>query len=544
MRRIWSPLLLVALLAVSASTTAAQSGRELRFCLPAEPKTFHPLVVADDSSETIRYLTAGVLIRFNRQTQELQPELAASWKVSEAGRKISFKLREGISFSDGTPFSAEDVAFTMHALMDPNLHSPTGDSFRSAEGQVKVNVTDPHSVVILFPAPVAGLERLFDQVAILSSRSPKKEMAVLGPFYVADYKAGSYVLLRQNPNYWKRDSTGQRLPYLDSIRLVIQQNRDIELLHFRRGEIHLINSLDAESFDRLAGEMPSAVHDAGPSLDSEQMWFNQVSSAPLPAYKKAWFRSQNFRRAVSEAINREDICRVVFARHARPAVGPISPANRFWFNQALHVHPFDPQQALRRLGQEGFHLDGKVLRDREGHSVEFSLITNAGNKSRERMATMIQQDLAQVGIRLNVVTLDFPSLIERISRTFDYETCLLGLVNVDLDPSAQMSVWLSSASSHQWNPNQKSPETPWEAELDLLMRAQASTTDNKKRKEYFDKVQQIVWDQVPFIYLIHKNALSAVSPSLANATPGVLRPQTYWNVEKISFAPEKSGGRR
>src|SRR5207245_8559277 len=96
-------------------------------------------------------------------------------------------------------------------------------------------------------------------------------------------------------------------------------------------------------------------------------------------------------------------------------------------------------------GQEGFHLDGKGLRDREGQSVEFALITNAGNKSRERMATMIQQDLAQVGIRLNVVTLDFPSLIERISRTFDYETCLLGLVNVDLDPSAQMSVWLSSA---------------------------------------------------------------------------------------------------
>lgn len=76
------------------------------------------------------------------------------------------------------------------------------------------------------------------------------------------------------------------------------------------------------------------------------------------------------------------------------------------------------------------------------------------------------------------------------------------------------------------------------------MQAQASTTDNKKRKEDFDKVQQIVWDQVPFIYLIHKNALSAISPALANATPGVLRPQTYWNVEKMCFAPEKSGGPR
>ena len=544
MRRVWFVPVLVAYLAVFALVSAAQSGGELRFCLRAEPKTFNPILVADDSSETIRYLTGGVLMRFGRQTQELQPELAASWKVSEGGRKISFKLREGVKFSDGTPFSAEDVAFTMRALMDPNVHSPTGDSFRSAEGAVKVDVTGPNSVVIVFPAPVAGLERLFDQVAILSSRSPKKEMAVLGPFYVAEHKAGAYILLRRNPYYWKRDAAGRQLPYLDSIRLDIQQNRDIELLRFRRGEVHLINSLDAESFDRLAGEMPSAAHDAGPSLDSEQIWFNQVGSAPVPAYKKAWFRSPGFRRAISEAINREDICRVVFGQHARPAVGPVSPANRFWFNKALHAQALDSQSALRRLSQEGFHLEGNILRDREGHPVEFSLITNAGNKSRERMATMIQQDLSQIGIRLNVVTLDFPSLIERITRTFDYEACLLGLVNDDLDPSAQMSVWLSSASNHQWNPNQKSPETPWEAEIDRLMRAQASTTDNKKRKDYFDKVQEIAWEEAPFIYVVNKNALSAVSPQLANATPGVLRPQTYWNAEKIHFDPQKSGGSR
>ncbi len=544
MRRTPLAVALLACLGIFAGVSAAQSGGELRFCLRSEPKTFNPLLVEDESSETIRYLTGGVLIRFNRLTQELQPELAVSWKVSEAGRKIRLKLRQGVSFSDGTPFSAEDVAFTIGALMDPNLHSPTGDSFRSAEGPVKIDVSGPHSVTILFPSPVAGLERLFDQVAILSSHSPKKEMAVLGPFYVAEYKAGSFLLLKRNPNYWKRDAAGKPLPYLDSIRLDIQQNRDIELLRFRRSEIHLINSLDAEYFDRLAAELPAAVHDAGPSLDSEQMWFNEMAAAPLPAYKKAWFRSQNFRRAVSEAINREDICRVVFGRHARPAVGPVSPANRFWFNKALQPHPFDPQNALRRLTQEGFHLEGNVLRDREGHPVEFSLITNAGNKSRERMAAMIQQDLAQIGIRLNVVTLDFPSLIERITRTFDYETCLLGLVNDDLDPSAQMNIWLSSASNHQWNPNQKSPETTWEAEVDQLMRAQASTIDANKRKTYFDKVQKIVWEETPFIYLVNKDALSAVSPRLENANPVVLRPQTYWNAESLQLASEKTGGHR
>jgi len=93
--------------------------------------------VEDDASGAIRYLTGGVLVRVNRQTQELQPELAVSWKVSRDGRQISFRLRSGISFSDGTPFSSEDVAYTVRQLMDPALHSPTGDAFRSAQAASK-----------------------------------------------------------------------------------------------------------------------------------------------------------------------------------------------------------------------------------------------------------------------------------------------------------------------------------------------------------------------------------------------------------------------
>src|SRR5882724_11912437 len=246
---------------VVRAESAGQSGGELHFCLRGEPKTFNPLLVEEDSSETIRYLTGGVLIRLNRQTQALEPGLAVSWKVSDEGRKISFRLRSGLHFSDGTPFTSEDVAYTVKALMDPQLHSPTGDSFRSGDGQVVVHTPSAGVVIVIFPAPVAGLERLFDQVAILSAHSPKKEMAVLGPFYVADYAPGSYVLLRRNANYWKKDKEGKTLPYLDSIRLDIQNNHDIEILRFRRGEIHLISSLDADSFDRLQKESPAAAHD-------------------------------------------------------------------------------------------------------------------------------------------------------------------------------------------------------------------------------------------------------------------------------------------
>jgi peptide/nickel transport system substrate-binding protein len=543
MKKALASFVLLTLIALGSNRLLAQSGGELRFCLRSEPKTLNPLLAADDASETVRYLTGGVLVRLNRLTQELEPELGTSWKVTNGGKTITFQLRDGLRFSDGTPFSADDVAYTMQQLMDPALHSPTGDAFRSSEGKVETQVLPKGRVRITFPAPIAGLDRLFDQVAIMSAKSPQKELAVLGPYFVGENKAGSYLILKRNPNYGEKDPSGRPLPYIESVRLDVQQNRDIEMLRLTRGEIHFINSLDAEYFDKVVAQDPSMAHDAGASLDSEEMWFNQVASSPLPSYKKAWFTSTNFRRAISESINREDIARIVFRGHARPAVGPVSPANKFWFNAKLQARPFDQKSALQRLAQDGFHLQDGVLRDRDGHAVEFSVITNAGNKYRERMATMIQQDLSGIGIKLNVVTLDFPSLIERITHTFDYEACLLGLVNDELDPNAQMTVWLSSADSHQWNPSQKTPATAWEAEIDKLMRAQASTLDPKKRKADFDKVQEIAWQQEPFIYLVNKNALSAVSPAVHNAHPVVLRPQVYWNIDQLSLTSEVARNR-
>lgn len=522
---------------LSALAVAAQSPSELHFCLHGEPKTFDPALVDDEASENVRYMTGGVLIRLNRQTQALEPGLATSWQISKDGRRITFHLRKGLSFSDGTPFTSEDVAYTMRRLMDPQMHSSTGDAFRSGEGAVDVQTPAPDLAIITFPAPVAGLERLFDQVAIVSAHSPKKEMAVLGPYYVAEYKSGAYVLLQRNPNYWKHDANGHPLPYIESVHLDIQRNREIELMRFRRGELHLINGLNAEQFEHLQREDPAVTRNAGTGLDAEEFWFNQSPASPLPEYRKQWFRTTEFRRAVSMAINREDLCRIVFAGYAKPAYGPVSPSNQFWFNTALPAPKHDPQGALRLLAQAGFRYEKNLLKDRAGNPVEFTVVTNSGNVAREKMATLIQQDLSEIGIKVNVVTLDFPSLIERMTHTFDYDACLLGLVNTDLDPDSQMTVWLSSGENHQWNPSQKTPATAWEAEIDKLMREQASALNDKQRKAKFDRVQQIVAEQQPFLYLVNKDVLTAISPAVVGAAPAVLNPQAFWNLETLQLKP-------
>ena len=167
------PILLAAL---GSLNLCAQWGGELRFCLRSEPKSFHPALADSDAPETVRYLTGGVLLRVNRVNQQLEPELATSWKIENGGKSVVFRLRQGVSFSDGTPFTADDVAYTMQVLLDPNLHSPTGDTFQSGEGAVQAVVRGTDEVAVVFPQPVAGVLRLFDQVAIMSRTSPLKEL--------------------------------------------------------------------------------------------------------------------------------------------------------------------------------------------------------------------------------------------------------------------------------------------------------------------------------------------------------------------------------
>ncbi len=525
---------LFSLAAVCAAATLGQSKNELRFCLRSEPRTLNPLLVDDDASEMIRYLTGGVLIRLNRATQALEPGLALSWKASPDGRQIRFRLRTGVRFSDGTPFDAQDVAYTMKALMNPELHSPTGDAFRTGTQPPQTKVYAPDDIAIQFSEPVASLPRLFDQVAILSSRSPEKEMAVLGPFRIAERVSGSHLLLARNPNYWKKDAQGRSLPYIDAIRIQIQPNRDLEALALTRGEIDLIAPLDPILFEKLQKQEGLVARDAGPALDSEFFWFNQTSSTALADYKREWFRSKAFRNAISLAINRQDLAATVYRGHAQPSVGPFPASNRVWFNSGLKARPYDPEAAKKMLTGAGFRYQGATLMDGAGHTVGFSLITNSGSKTRERLAALMQRDLAVIGINVTVATLDFPGLLARITRSFDYEACLLGLSNVDIDPNGLMNVWLSSSANHQWNPSQKTPATQWEAEIDAAMTAQAKFPDDKRRKAQFDRVQQIVYDQEPFIYLVHPNTLVAVSSRVKNAQPGTLRPQVLWNVDTLA----------
>jgi peptide/nickel transport system substrate-binding protein len=531
MKIMWNRRFRLFIAVVFISTLCATGPKELRFAIAGDPRTFDPLHVEESNSETIRYLTAGVLVRVNRLTDQLQPELAERWELLDGGRTITFHLRAGLKFSDGSPLAAGDVARTLNRALDPKEGSAAGDTFRSGQVNPEIRVASTREITIRYKDPKAGLDRLFDGLAIVPPTLGKLP-ASAGAFFVSEYHSGEYLRLARNPYYWKRDAAGKQLPYLDSIRIDIQQNHDIELTRFLRGELQVVNRLDAESFDRVAKQNPQAARSLGASLDPEFLWFNQAPAKNMPEWKRKWFTSPVFRRAVSGVIHRDDIARIVYRGHAHVAAGPISPANRFWFNAALQPLAAEPPEAaLKSLAAEGFSLRDGVLRDRDGHAVEFSLITNTGNHARERMAALIQDDLRHIGIRVNVVTLDFGSLIERITKTLDYDAGLLGFSNVELDPLEQMNVWLSSGEEHAWWPAEKSPATPWEARIDELLMKQSSESSREVRKKANDEVQRIAVEQAPIIFLVNPDYLCAIAPSVRGAQPAVAPPQVLWNIE-------------
>lgn len=514
---------------------SAQGGKkEIAWAIGYDPKTFDPAKVDDQASELVRYLTGGVLLRLNRSTLRVEPALAESWTVSPDGRLVTFHLRPDLHFSDGTSLTSADVIATLRRVLLPSTGAPVAEEFLQP-AKVTVDSPEPAVVRVHLPERVTSIAAVFDEIAIEPAVHPGDSRITAGPFTVADYKRGQSVYLARNRFYWQRAADGAPLPRLDAVRLDVLDNRETEELRFARGEYALLQDVPPDGFAALSRRAPGTVHDLGPSLNTEQMWFNQAASAPISAWEKSWFKDTDFRQAVSEAIQRADLARLGYLGHATPANGFVSPANGVWYNHALPPVHTNLSESLTLLAKAGFQKRGQQLFDREGHPVKFSLLTNTGNQARARMAVLIQRDLAVIGMQVNIVTLDFPALIDRLMHTGDYEAALLGLSDVQPDPSTMMNIWLSSSPNHQWNPSEKTPATPWEAEIDRLMQAQAEAGDLKIRQAAINRVQTIVSAQQPFIYLVYPDVLCAVSPNLQNLRLTVLQPDVVSSIETVSL---------
>jgi peptide/nickel transport system substrate-binding protein len=548
-------------------------GGRLVVSLRSEPKTLNPLTAADaPSREVILGAMQADLIHINRATQLTEPALAESWRVSPDGLQYTLTLRQGLRFSDGHPFDADDILFTFHVYLDENVHATQRDLLIVGGKPITIHKVDAHTVVFQLAKPYGAGERLFDGLAILPRHllekpyaegkltqtwtlaTPANQWAALGPFRLKQYIAGGKLVLERNPYYWKQDAQGNRLPYLDELVFLFVPNADAQVLRFQSGETDLISRLGAENFSALSRQQRDVtMADAGPGLEYNFLFFNLnepgEKTSPDLARKMKWFREVKFRQAISAAIDRDAIVRLVYQGRAAALWGPVTPGNRRWANEVV-PHPARSLEKARALLKEaGFTWTAgpngdSGLVDSDAKPVEFSIVTSSSNADRTKMATLIQDDLKQLGMRVQVVPMEFRSLIDRVTQTKEYEACLLGLVSFDADPTADLNVWLSGGGTHLWSPSQLHPATAWEREIDNLMQEQLAAPSYTLRKKAFDRLQQILAENQPMIFLASPDILAGAKNSIGNFHPAVLEPYVLWNVEQLYFRNAAENARR
>jgi peptide/nickel transport system substrate-binding protein len=558
------------LLAVPGET--GRPGGRLVISLRAEPKTLNPLTAADAISREVIGAMQADLVHINRGTQLTEPALAKSWKISPDGLQYTLTLRQGLRFSDGHRLDADDVLFTFRVYLDESVHATQRDLLIVGGKPIVVRKVDGQTLVFQFAKPYGVEERLFDGWDILprhllekpyqegklgqlwTPSTPPNEWAGLGPFRLKEYVAGQKLVLERNPYYWKSDAKGNRLPYLDELVFLFVPSADAQVLRFQSGETDLITRVGAENFSVLARQQTAyTMADAGPGLEYNFLFFNlndlsEKSSADVMR-KQKWFRDVKFRQAVSAAIDREAIVRLVYLGRGAALWGPVTPGNGRWADASIARLPRSLDRARTLLKDAGFSWSmasnsESTLVDSDHKPVEFSILTSASNADRTKMATLIQDDLKQLGMRAQVVPLEFRSLVERVTQTKEYDACLLGLASLDFDPNSDLNVWLSSGGTHLWNPSQPHPATAWEAEIDRLMEQQLATPGYSQRKKLYDRVQEILAENQPMIFLASPDILAGAKNSIANFHPAVLEPYALWNVEQLYFRNGTENTRR
>ena len=522
-----------------------------------EPQTFNRLAARDNISVLMTQLTQAGLVRINRTEDVVEPWLAESWSSDDDGRTHTLTLREGMTFSDGEPFTSADVLFSFEALYDERLGSALADSLRIDGRPIGVEAPDATTVVVRFPVPYSPGLRLLDSLPMLPRHllepalragtfrdawglsTPPAEMAGLGPFVLESYQPGQRLVFARNTRYWRTDAAGVQLPYLDRITLEIVSDQNAEMLRLETGEVDFISSgiraEDVGNLSRAADAGQVQLFHLGVGLDADFLAFNLQPSAMADDPRRAWLQSLDWRLAVSHAVDRAAFADTIYLGLAEPIFGPITPGNRTWFQPDLPVFDYDLRRAHALL--EGLGLadrDGDGLReDRGGRPVRFTLLTQQGNTIRERAAQVLQADLQQVGIGVDIVPLEFGALIDRIV-SMNFDAVYFGFLVSDTDPAANLDFWLSSAAFHFWNPSQPTPATDWERGIDELFGQQLTRSDMDERRRLFDEIQTLFAENQPILYFAAPRFSLATSARLANVEPSLLVPYVLWNADTLA----------
>jgi peptide/nickel transport system substrate-binding protein len=580
----WFVLLVVCLLtlpltACNISNFRSSTNRVTRIVVSSlsDPKSFNPIT---ESNEVTGTLFEG-LLSTNGVTGELEPGLAESWEISPDQRTITYKLREGLKWSDGVPMTVDDVVYYYNnILFNDKIPNSSVDLFRIGEKGLfpTVRQVDDRRVEFVAPEPFApllrfaggsvlprhALEKYVTQTdskgdLLISSAwgtdTDPKQLVGNGAYVLKSYQPGQRLIFERNPYYWRKDEQGNQLPYIQQYVVQTIEDTTASLSQFRAGGLD-VSGVTPDFFSLLKREEERGnfkILDGGPALASSFLIFNlnqgSRNGKPLvDTIKSRWFNNLDFRKAIAHALDRPTMINNIYQGLGVAQHSPIYIQSPFYLppEKGLPTYEYNIAQAKELLAKAGFKYNASnQLTDTDGNRVRFTMATNAGNKVREALGSQIKADLAQIGIQVDFQPLAFNSLIDKMGNTLDWEAMIMGLSGAGIEPDGGRNVWSPDGRLHFFNQTPAPGQAPiegrqvadWETEIARLYVKGGQELDDAKRKEIYAEIQRKAQEYVPFIYLVNPLSLSAVRNNIQGVKFSALG-GSLWNIHELKLAEE------
>jgi len=549
----------------SLSFADSQYGGTAVFSTVADPKSFNEIMAKETSTTLITGLLFEGLTTLDPHDLRAEPNLAKRWDVSDNGRKWIFYLHEDVHWNDGTPFTADDVVFTFNDLIyNEEIPSSARDIFTIEGKTFKVEKIDEFTVQFTLPVKFAPFLRGMTQAILPKHRlkeavdrgefnftwgidTDPKEIVGTGPFMLDRYDPGQRLIFRRNPFYWKRTERGDQLPYLNKLVYLIVQNTEVQLLKFLEGTLDAYNvrGMDFPLLKPLEERDNFTIYDLGPAMGSNFIVFNR-NPGVNPKTKKPfvepaklkWFKDKYFLRAVAHAIDKQKIIEIVKNGLGYLQHSPIGKGAGFFHNPDVLKYEYDLEKAKAILEEGGFmdRDDDGYIEDEDEVRIEFTLYTNANSTERLDIASLLRHDLEELGMKVNFQSLEFNTLVSKLTSTFEWEAIVLGLTG-GTEPHFGKNVWTTKGQLHLWHPRQEKPSTHWEKRINDLFNSGAQELDEDKRKKYYDEFQMIVSEELPVIYTVLSANITAVRNKFGNLDPTNYG-GTFHNLEEIYILRE------
>ncbi|PJC71623.1 MAG: peptide-binding protein [Syntrophobacterales bacterium CG_4_8_14_3_um_filter_58_8] len=455
-----------------------------------------PLLASDSTSHEIAGLIFNGLIKYDKDIR-IVGDLAESWEISKDGLVITFPLRKGVRWHDGRPFTAADVLYTYQVTVDPKTPTAYAGDFLKVK---KAEALDDWTFRATYDKPFApalmswsvGIlpKHLLAGKEITTSPLGRRPIGT-GPYKFKEWVTGQKIVLVSNPDYF------EGRPYIDGYILRIIPDTATMFLELR-----------ANGIDRMGLTPLQFTRQTENNLFREN--FNKYRYLSF-AYtymgynlKNPLFADKRVRQAIAHAVNRVEIIDGVLLGLGKPATGPYKPGT--WaYNPDVRAYPYDPAKAKALLAEAGWKdLNGDGVLEKDGRPFAFEIITNQGNEIRAKCAEIIQRRLSEVGIKVKIRVVEWAAFVKDFINKRKFDATILGWT-IPMEPDLY-DVWHSSKTG----PEELNFISYKNAEVDALIEKGRETFDQSVRKRCYDRIQEILAEEQPYLFLYVPDALPII----------------------------------